>query len=391
MATNEDLASVLDAVKSIVPTLRKNGVEAEDRRWIPDENIQLLEKAGVFRMAVPKRFGGLELSVADMAKVVTEIARGCPSSAWVTMIWVTSTWTASLYPDKAQEEIFAGDSVRISSAFAPTGTAVPVEGGYRLNGTWHFNSGCRGAEWNFTAAMVERPDGTHQEIMAVVPMSEMTITDDWDVSSGSGTGSATTHAKDVFIPAHHAVDYEEVMTAATGDRSNTGATGRNYGLLSFVMSICAAVFTGIAEGAYELFLERLPGRGITYTNWTDQKLHPLTQIQVSTARNKIDAAASMAPRWLDVLQSRADAGEQPTDAEKAIVRGQTAFAAQLAKEAVEILYSASGGSVIKRSVDLQRFHRDIQGFTLHAFAQLNANLELQGRVLLGLEPGTDFL
>jgi hypothetical protein len=88
---------------------------------------------------------------------------------------------------------------------------------------------------------------------------------------------------------------------------------------------------------------------------------------------------------------RADAGEQPIDEEKAIVRGQTGFAAQLAKEAVEILHNAGGGSVIRRDVHLQRFHRDIQGFSLHALADADVNLELQGRVLVGLEPGTVFL
>ncbi|WP_254406897.1 acyl-CoA dehydrogenase family protein [Streptomyces sp. GMY02] len=387
----ESAESVLEAVREIVPALRENGQESEERRWILDENIELLEKAGVFRMAVPKRFGGLDLSLAEQAKVISEIARGCPSTAWVTMVWVTSTWTATLYPDRTQEEVFADGSVRISSAFAPTGTLVPVEGGYRLSGTWRYNSGCRGADWNFTAVMVERPDGAEEEAMALLPMSEMAITDDWHVSAGSATGSATTTATDVFIPDHHVVGFEEVMFSATGDRSNTGATGRNYGLLSFVMAECAAVFTGIARGAYELFLERLPGRGITYTPWEDQSLHPLTQLQVATAANKITAAEALAEVWLELLQERADAGEQPTLAEKAIVRGQTAFAAQLAKEAVELLYTASGGSVIQRSVPFQRFHRDIQGFSLHALAQVNVNLELQGRVLLGLDPETYFL
>ncbi|AGK79552.1 acyl-CoA dehydrogenase family protein [Streptomyces microflavus] len=391
MATNDDLASVLEAVRSSIPTLRENGLAGEDQRWLPEENLDLLEKAGVFRMAVPARFGGMDLPLADQAKVIAEIGRGCPATAWVTMVWVSSTWTATLYPDQAQKEIFAPGSVRISSAFAPTGTVVETEGGYILNGSWRFNTGSPGAHWNFTAAMLERPDGSHEEVMAIVPMDQLTVADDWHVSAGSATGSATSTAKDVFVPAHHVTRFEEVMVSATGNRSNTGATGRNYGLLSFVMAECAAVFIGIARGAYELFLERVPGRGITYTDWTDQKLHPLTQIQVATAANKIDAAEALSERWLSLLQERADAGVQPTDAEKAIVRGQTGFAAQLAKEAVEILFNASGGSVIQRSVHLQRFHRDIQGFSLHALAQADVNLELQGRVLLGLEPGTVFL
>ncbi|CAL9568750.1 p-hydroxyphenylacetate 3-hydroxylase, oxygenase component [Actinosynnema sp. ALI-1.44] len=387
MTVDGDLAPVLDAVRSIVPVLRRNGEESEARRWIVDENVQLLDKAGVFRMATPRRFGGLDLSVADQAKVLTEISRGCPSTGWVSFVWLTSDWTATLYPDRTQEEVFAASSVRISSAFAPTGTVTPVEGGYRLSGTWRYNSGCKGADWNFVAAM----RGEHDEVMAIVPMSDLTTEDDWDVTAGSATGSVTSKADDVFVPEHRVVGFGDAFAGTTGDRSNTGATGRNYALLSFVMAEAAAVFLGIAKGAYDLFVERVHGRGITYTNWTDQSAHPLTQIQVATAANKIAAAEGMAAGWLEVIQGRADAGEQPTDTEKAVIRGQVGYAIQLCKEAVELLYSVSGGSVIRRDVPMQRFHRDIQGFSQHALAALNPNLEVQGRVLLGLDPDTYFL
>ncbi|MFE3608921.1 acyl-CoA dehydrogenase family protein [Streptomyces goshikiensis] len=391
MATQEELASVLDAVRDAVPTLRRNGAEAESRRWIPDENIELLEKAGVFRAAVPRAHGGLDLDAAQQAAVIAEVSRGCPSTGWVTMVWLTSAWAASLYPDKAQKEVFDGGSTRVSIVFAPTGTLRPVDGGYRLDGTWRFNSGCRGAGWDMLAAMVEHPDGTSEELVALVPTSELAIADDWHVSAGAATGSSTTTATDVFVPAHRVVPLEEAMVSATGDRANTGATGRNYGLLGYIMSSVAATFLGMARGAYELFVERLPGRGITYTDWTEQSLHPLTQIQVATAANKIDAAEALSARWHRVLQEAADAGVQPSDEEKAVIRGRTAYAAQLSKEAVELLFSASGGSVIRSDVHLQRFHRDIQGFSLHALVQRDANLEVQGRVLLGLEPGTYFL
>ncbi|WP_175410352.1 acyl-CoA dehydrogenase family protein [Streptomyces sp. TRM64462] len=391
MATEEELASVLEGVRAAVPALRRNGQESEQRRWIVEENVQLLEKAGVFRAAVPRRYGGLDLDVARQARVISEIARGCPSTGWTSMVWLTSTWCVQLYPDQAQEEVFAGGSSRVSIVFAPTGRLTPVDGGYRLSGTWRFNSGVRGADWDLLAAEVELPDGTHQELVALVPTSELSVADDWHATSGAGTGSCTVTATDVFVPAHRTVLLEEAMVAATGGRSNTGATGRNYGLLGYVLSGVAAALMGIAQGAYELFLERLPGRGITYTEWTDQRLHPVTQQQLATAANKIDAALALSERWLEVLQSRADAGEQPTDEEKAVIRGQTAYAGQLAKEAVELLYAASGGSVIRSDVDMQRFHRDIQGFSLHALVQLGANLEVQGRVLMGLEPGTYFL
>ncbi|AGK79560.1 Acyl-CoA dehydrogenase type 2 domain protein [Streptomyces microflavus DSM 40593] len=391
VATQEELTSVLDAVRDAVPTLRRNGVEAEDRRMIPDENIALLEKAGVFRAAVPRAHGGLDLDVAQQARIIAEVSRGCPSTGWLTMVWLTSTWAASLYPDRAQQEVFEGGSTRVSIVFAPTGTLTPADGGYRLDGTWRFNSGVRGAGWDMLAAMVEHPDGTSEELVALVPTGELSLADDWHVSAGAGTGSSTATATGVFVPAHRVVPLEEAMVSATGDRANTGATGRNYGLLGYIMSSVAATFLGMAQGAYELFVERLPGRAITYTDWTEQSLHPLTQQTVATAANKIDAARALSAGWQRVLQDAADAGEQPTDEQKAVIRGQTAFAAQLSKEAVELLFAASGGSVIRRDVPMQRFHRDIQGFSLHALVQLEANLEVQGRVLLGMDPGTYFL
>ncbi|MBY8854591.1 acyl-CoA dehydrogenase, partial [Saccharothrix sp. MB29] len=59
--------AVLEAVRELVPTLRANGAEADANGWIPQENIDLLGQAGVFAMAVPGRFGGLDLPLAEKA------------------------------------------------------------------------------------------------------------------------------------------------------------------------------------------------------------------------------------------------------------------------------------------------------------------------------------
>lgn len=384
-----ELAAVLDAVKEIVPRLRENGLEAEERRWIPDENIDLLDKAGVFSMAVPRRYGGLDLPLAGQVEVLTEIARGCGSTGWTAVAWVSSAWMASLYPDQAQEEIFAGGSVRISGGFTPTATLVPADGGYMLNGSWRFNTGCRGADWDLLAAMLH-PDG-QEEVFAMVPMRELSIADDWHVSAASGTGSSTTTATNVFVPAHRVVTAEQALTGTTPGRSNTGATGRDYGLITFVVAESVATYIGMAKAAYELFIERLPGRGIAYSSWTDQRQHPLTQLRVATAANKIAAAEALSATYLQTLQRRADAGEQPTLEEKAAVRGQAGYAIQMVKEAVEDLRSVAGASALSRKAPFQRFHRDLLGLSLHGLMSPEMSLEVHGRVLVGLDPATPFL
>ncbi|GGZ35948.1 acyl-CoA dehydrogenase [Streptomyces inusitatus] len=390
-STGTAVESVLEKIEKIVPRLRENGEASEERRWILDENIELLAAADVFRAATPSRFGGLGLSLAEQCRVLAEISRGCASTGWVSMVWISNAWVATLYPDRAQEEIFSDPSVRISGGFTPSGTLTPTEGGYLLNGSWRFNTGCRGADWNVAAALLELPDGSHEDLVAIVPMSEFTIADDWHTSGAVATGSSTSTAENVFVPEHRVVSFEHAALNSTPGRTDVSADGRDYGLFSFVMAECAAVFTGIAQGAYELFLDRLPGRSITYTSWSDQRQHPLTQIQVATAANKIAAAEGLANGWLKVLQERADAGEQPTIEEKTAVRGQAAYAIQLAKEAVEVLHNASGASVIQRSVPIQRLHRDSQALSLHALLLLSTNLETYGRALLGLDPETPLL
>ncbi|MCX4783655.1 acyl-CoA dehydrogenase family protein [Streptomyces sp. NBC_01264] len=389
--TDSAVTAVLDEVTALVATLRTSGPEAEDRRWIPDENIELLDKAGVYRLAVPRRFGGLEAPVADQVRILSEIARADTATGWVSMIWVSSSWVPSLFPDKAQEEVYAGGAVRVSTGFTPSGTLTAGEGSYTLSGSWKWISGSRGANWALLSALLTGPDGTPAPYAALVPFSELSIADDWHASSAAGTGSSTVSAENVTVPAHRVVSLIEVLGGTTGDRSNTGATGTNYAFVPFFMAQGASAYIGMAKGAYELFLDRLPGRGITYTSWTDQSQSPVTQIQVAVAANKIAAAEALQETWLRQLQQHADAGTSPSVDERAAARGKAGYAIQLAKEAVDGLFEAAGASVIMRDVPFQRFHRDIQGLALHALFAFNTNQEVHGRAILGLAPDTPFL
>lgn len=383
-------AEVLDAVTALIPTLRENGREAEDNRWIPQDNIDLLDKAGVFRLAVPARFGGLDVPLADQTAVVSEISRGCASTGWVASAWVQGAWVASLFPDSVQEEVFADGAVRVSGGLTPTATLVPTDGGYLLNGSWGFNTGVRGAHWDFLAAVIPGDDDSYIPVYALVPTDQVTIADDWHVSAAAGTGSFTASAENVLVPAHRVADAAELVTGTTGGRSEP-VPGRGYGLITYVMAMSVAVFTGAARGAYDSFVDRAVGRGIAYTDWADLSAHPLVQVKVATAANKITAAEAVTRDFITELQNRADAGEHPTTADSVRVRGESGFAVQSVKEAVEALHEVAGATSLLRKDPFQRFHRDVLGLSRHGMLTPNTNLELQGRVLLGHEPDTLFL
>jgi hypothetical protein len=65
-----------------------------------------------------------------------------------------------------------------------------------------------------------------------------------------------------------------------------------------------------------------------------------------------------------------------------------AMVARLAKEVIDILSTASGGSSLYSQVPIQRIERDIRAVTLQGMIQPNTNLELYGRIRCGLEPNT---
>lgn len=73
------------------------------------------------------------------------------------------------------------------------------------------------------------------------------------------------------------------------------------------------------------------------------------------------------------------------------MRGRAVHAIQLVNEAVEALNSVSSASSLARTGHFRRFRRDIEALTLHGLMNPNMSLEVHGRVLVGLDPGTPYL
>ena len=64
---------------------------------------------------------------------------------------------------------------------------------------------------------------------------------------------------------------------------------------------------------------------------------------------------------------------------------------QRAKEAINILMDASGGSSVYSDVPIQRIQRDVQAINLAAIMHPSTTMELYGRIVCGLEPNTTYV
>lgn len=373
----------------LVPVLRKNAAWSEENRRIHDDSIEALADAGIFRMRVPARFGGYETDTRTLVDVAAEIGRADGSTGWIASVNWIPAWMAGLFPDHVQDEVFATPDVRVCGTLSPSAMAAPAEGGIVVNGKWGFISGALHAHWQVVVAVQIAPDSEPMPVMALVPMSDLQIVDDWHTSGLKGTGSVSTVAENVFVPADRVLPLGAVVQGQGGaSRTNAAAAIYRAPLLPVAAASSVGAVLGMARAAKEVFLERLPERKITYTNYASQAEAPLTHLQVADATMKIDQAQFHAYRLADLVDSKNEQDAPWTLEERVRARADMGAVCRLAKEAVDILASASGGSSIYSDVAIQRIARDIQAVSLHALMHPNTNSELYGRVLCGLEPNT---
>ncbi|MFE7131870.1 acyl-CoA dehydrogenase family protein [Streptomyces sp. NPDC057638] len=384
-------ADLVRRARELAPLLKENARRAEEDRRLPRETIGALARAGLFRLRVPRRYGGYESDTRTLVEVAAELGRADGSAAWTTAVYWIPTFMACLFPDPVQDEVFATDDVRICGTLSPSGLAAPVDGGIVVNGRWGFVSGARDAHWHVVIAVQPTPDGQHLPVLALAPMSDLTVVDDWDTSGLRGTGSVTTVAKDVFIPAERVLALPAVLQGAYASERNAASPAYRVPLLPVAAASSVGTALGLARAARDAFFERLPGRTLTYTSYASQAEAPLTHHQVAEATLKTDQAEFHAYRLADLVDAKGAAGEEFSLEERARARADMGAAVRLAKEAVTILASASGGSSIYRDVPIQRITRDIHALSLHALMNPDTNNELYGRILCGLEPNTLYL
>jgi 3-hydroxy-9,10-secoandrosta-1,3,5(10)-triene-9,17-dione monooxygenase len=153
----------------------------------------------------------------------------------------------------------------------------------------------------------------------------------------------------------------------------------------------AAPALGMARRALEHFEERLPGRTVSYTFNERQIDAPATHMTVAESVTKLDAARTLLHASVDAIELHARRREVMPLERRAKARMDIAFAARLCLEAVQPLYLVSGGSGLAEAGAIHQAQRDLHAVNMHGLLSLQTNLEMYGRVLLGLPTNSPFI
>src|SRR3984885_1687823 len=186
---------IFAAVAALEPQIREAAPAIEAERRLPPALAQELMNAGIFRMGVPRAYGGTELDPMSQVRVVEELSRIEGSVGWLSMISTAGSFIPAFLEPAAAQRLFGAVESVVAGQVRPPHRADLVEGGYRLSGTYHFGSGCQHASI-FTAGCniyengEMRRHGRHPEYrVLLIPASKASIVDVWDTTGMRGTGS----------------------------------------------------------------------------------------------------------------------------------------------------------------------------------------------------------
>ncbi|MCB1389433.1 MAG: acyl-CoA dehydrogenase family protein [Rhodobacteraceae bacterium] len=381
--------ALVDWAGSFVPDLRAARADVDEAARTPDALAARMEDAGVWKMMVPEIYGGMHSSLLTWMRVVTELGRGDAGVAWGVTLNSACAWMAAgFYPRAVVDEVFAQPGVRLAGVFSDRAVkARPVAGGIHVDkGMWFFNSGVHQADWNMLGVPMfdaeGRPIGPG---IALVPMKDVRLLDDWDPTGLRGSGSTNVAMEDLFIPAERIVP---MLACIDGSHPMTFPGDPLYKAAFGPLMVLILAYPVLGAGLHmlETFVETVARRDIKLTTYARQSEAPVTHLQIGEAAARLAAARALLERACATLDDHARRDAVMPKLERAAITRDSAFANSLVWQAADLLAGAAGGSWAWSGNELNRVWQDIKVGTMHPFINAASNFEAFGGIVTGKDP-----
>ena len=386
-----ETAELVARARAVAEELRPGAARTEELRRVPEENFERVIEAGLLGVIQSRRTGGRELSMRAHLDVVSAVAEGCSSTAWVLGVMHAHSWLMAHFPHRAQDEVYGDDpDAMISAVLAPRGKATKrADGTFLVEGFWPFGSGCQLSKWLILGAEVSDEKGGFLDLADfLVPTEDVEIRDDWHVAGLQGTGSCSLAAKDLEVPGHRSLSIPGLIGRDTPGM-NEGYDGwlhRAEAVPVLALALCGGSI-GLARAAVAAFRKSVSGKTVAYTEHV-QAEWSATHVTLGAAASLADAGALLLYRAADDIDRLARAGERMPMETRGRMRMDCAQGVRFALEAADKLFISSGGAGLSLRNVLQQVSRDLHAVNMHGLLLHEASAEIYGRLLLGLEPNT---
>jgi 3-hydroxy-9,10-secoandrosta-1,3,5(10)-triene-9,17-dione monooxygenase len=374
-------AEMIARARALIPVLRERAPQDERERRISKATIADMQAAGLFKVLQPKRWGGYELDMHTYFDVQMALAEGDMSVAWIYGVVGVHPWCVALLDERAEIEIWGKDNATLlCSSLMPSGSAKPVDGGYRISGRWKYASGCDHCQWAILGCMVE---GSSLRCHFIVPKSDYEIIDTWHVPGLKATGSNDIVVKDAFVPAYRVQSQTDYFNGiAPGHAVNTAPLYR----LPFGQVFFRGISTG-AIGALQAMLDAYLEYGKLRVQRNAGRASEDGEIQLLCAETAaaIDEMKTILHRNFDVLEGYAERGEMPPLKLRVEYKFHNTIVAEKCSLLAARLFKAAGTAGIAADLPFGRILNDIAVGRQHISNQYEIAGRTYGAFLFGIE------
>ena len=380
----------LARAKALGPALAVASDEIEEKRRIPSAVVARIHELRLARLVLPRVYGGDEIDPSSYLMALEEISRHDGSVGWNLFVANSSCLITPFLDPETARTIYAEPDAWMSWGPPDAQKARAVDGGFIVDGTWPFASGCRQANWMGAHCMVENPDGSVRlnacgkpSITSFLfPVDEVTLIDTWDTLGLRGTASDSYRVENLFV--------SEAFTGTREEPGNRQVSGPLYwftqqgiyavGVAGVALGIAGAMLTGLRE----LALDKTP-RGLE--RLADQ---PAIRSLVAQSEATLGSSRAYLLETLDILYAEAADTGAMCIADRARLRLATTHAIVNAVAVADRIHKAAGVSGIFRGYGpFEKRFRDIHTLSQQIQSRDN-HFETVGGIMLGYEPQVFF-
>jgi 3-hydroxy-9,10-secoandrosta-1,3,5(10)-triene-9,17-dione monooxygenase len=155
-AIKESCIPMVERAKAVAIRLAQRAQAADQERELPPETLRDLHDRGLLTMSIPRAYGGTEVDLLTQMVVYEIIGGACASTAWCLGNHISMcTRLMGMLGEQSRPYIqsVVEEGAVIAHGAVPTGTTLPVPGGFVSTGRWPFVSGSNQAGWLFLSTL----------------------------------------------------------------------------------------------------------------------------------------------------------------------------------------------------------------------------------------------
>jgi alkylation response protein AidB-like acyl-CoA dehydrogenase len=190
------LEQLLAEVRQWHPVVQERVAEMELRGDILPELLAWLRERRLFKLFVPKEFGGLEFTLTAAVRLYEELAALDGSLGWLVQIGAGGGFFVPSFPPGVARELFAPPEAVIAGTSYVGGRARRLPKGFCVRGYWRYASGAAYATL-FTAQAEVEGEGI---AAFAFRREEVTLIPEWEPLGMRATSSWSFEVRGLVVP-----------------------------------------------------------------------------------------------------------------------------------------------------------------------------------------------